>query len=393
MPLVTANQYDLVPQFSNLGTGFAQGQQIANQFKQGKIQDQQLASEQAKQQTISQFSPQALQGDPAALEKVAAVDPGRAIDLQKIFANKTEAEIAEDLRENKVLTQTALNAMQLPPEKRRAFLLQKREEFKANGRDTSNTDRALAADDATMNQMIEMQAMQGLALDEQAARAFPDLVKGRQLDATNRSLDIRERELEQRRELAFAQAEIAGQTETKKLEAQIELKPVLEGKMAKAEGDVKSAGKVIDQSFERISKVQSNISNMDRAISALDRGAKTGAIQKFLPSITAASRELKQIQNELGLDVIGSVTFGALSEGELNLALDTALDLGQDPEALKNLLTQKKAAQEKLIGYLNKQIQFLDSGGTLAQWSQKVNSDIGATSEVNIDDLVNKYAN
>lgn len=48
MPLVTSRDYNLVPQFSNIGKGFAQGQQIANQFQlreQRQAQEQRAASQ------------------------------------------------------------------------------------------------------------------------------------------------------------------------------------------------------------------------------------------------------------------------------------------------------------------------------------------------------------
>lgn len=127
-----------------------------------------------------------------------------------------------------------------------------------------------------------------------------------------------------------------------------------------------SRAKAIDQGFAKIENITTNIGNIDRAIDALDRGAGTGAIERFAPSIKAASRELAQIQNELALDVIGSVTFGALSEGELQLAKDTALDLGMGEAELKDYLQRKKAAQEKLKAYFQEQVDFLDQGGTVA---------------------------
>lgn len=137
-----------------------------------------------------------------------------------------------------------------------------------------------------------------------------------------------------------AEAVIAARKETGKRQAEI-------------------SAKVVDKSFERIGKVNRNISNIDKAISALDRGARTGAVQRFLPSITAASRELEQIRNELGLDVIGDVTFGALSEGELKLALDTALPTGLDESQLKDFLQRKRAAQVQLRTSLEDAAKFL----------------------------------
>jgi hypothetical protein len=81
---------------------------------------------------------------------------------------------------------------------------------------------------------------------------------------------------------------------------------------------------------------------------------------------------LNNVRSQLGLDVIGSVTFGALSEGELNLALDTALPTTLQPKALRQYLTDKKAAQEKLVGYLSKQISYLSKpGNNLAGWLEE----------------------
>lgn len=178
MPLVTSNQYDLVPQFSNAGKGFTQGMQIGNQFRANRLQDEQLATEKAKQGRINQFTPAALEGDQEALSAIAQDDPKRALDIQKLFQGQSDAEITEGLRENKVLTQAALDAQSLPPEKRRAYLMQKQQEWKAAGRDTSNIDRALSGDDVAMNQAIELQARQGLAIDDQAKALFPSAGNG-----------------------------------------------------------------------------------------------------------------------------------------------------------------------------------------------------------------------
>lgn len=127
-----------------------------------------------------------------------------------------------------------------------------------------------------------------------------------------------------------------------------------------------SRAKAIDKGFESINKINSGIGNIDRAIAAVDSGAGVGAVEKLWPSITAASVELDNIRGQMALDVIGSTTFGALSEGELNLAKNIALPTGLDSAELKKYLTDKKVAQEKLRDYYNEQVQFLDQGGTVA---------------------------
>ena len=74
-----------------------------------------------------------------------------------------------------------------------------------------------------------------------------------------------------------------------------------------------SRAKSIDSGFETIRKIDKNVLNLDRAISAVEAGAGTGVIERRFPSIKAASVLLDNIQGELALDVIGAVTFGALS--------------------------------------------------------------------------------
>ena len=127
-----------------------------------------------------------------------------------------------------------------------------------------------------------------------------------------------------------------------------------------------SRAKAIDAGIDKISKIDLGLSNIDAAIKAVNDGAGTGAIEKMFPSITAASVALDNIQGKMALDVIGAVTFGALSQGELDLARNVALPTGLDgPELIKHL-QDKKVAQQKLRDYYNEQIQFLDQGGTVA---------------------------
>jgi hypothetical protein len=183
-------------------------------------------------------------------------------------------------------------------------------------------------------------------------------------------LQLRERELEQRKELALQRPELRAEEERQKLEAQRGIKAEVAGEVERAKGAAKTASDAIDKSFQTMGKVQTNINNINRAISALDRGAKTGAIERFLPSIRSASRELDQIRSELGLDIIGAVTFGALSEGELQLALDTALPTGLNEPELKDFLIRKREAQGKTLKNLQEAIQFLEAGGTVGEFIQ-----------------------
>lgn len=142
-----------------------------------------------------------------------------------------------------------------------------------------------------------------------------------------------------------------------------------------------SRAKAIDKGFDRITKIDTGLRNIDRAVDAVRAGAGVGAIEKNFPSIRAASVELDNIQGLMALDVIGAVTFGALSKGELDLAKQIALPTGLNTEELIQHLTDKKAAQEKLRSYFSDQIQFLDQGGTVAGFLRDQERKLGDTGQ------------
>lgn len=129
----------------------------------------------------------------------------------------------------------------------------------------------------------------------------------------------------------------------------------------------------VQKAFENVGKIRGNIANIDSAIAALDAGATTGVIASKFPNWKASTIELQNIQRRLGLDIIGSVTFGALSEGELSLALETALPLTMNEPQLKDWLIRKKTAQNKLADYITEQARFLSKPGrTLGDWLTEV---------------------
>lgn len=143
---------------------------------------------------------------------------------------------------------------------------------------------------------------------------------------------------------------------------------VEEGKMAP--GTAKEFG-------ERAAMVRSSITNMDDAISAIDRGANSGVVYKMLPALGEASASLRNSMNRLGLDVIGSVTFGALSAAELNLAMETAVPRNLEPAELRDWLERKRGAQVKAYQALTEAAQHFASGGTQADYYSSIGAQIG----------------
>ena len=166
-------------------------------------------------------------------------------------------------------------------------------------------------------------------------------------------------------EVEQSQSKSAGR-ETGKLKTQAELSAEAEG--AKVAG--KKGQELAEKAFESSAKTRANISNLNRAVELVEtEGANSGVIQSKLPAWKASTIELRNMQNKLGLDVVGSVTFGALSKGELDLALATALPLKMEGPELAAWLKDKIVAQEKLADYLDEQARFLSKpGNTLNMW-------------------------
>ncbi len=149
------------------------------------------------------------------------------------------------------------------------------------------------------------------------------------------------------------------------LEVEGEIKPKTEAAVVAS----KEGAKASSDAFDRLQQVKSSISNIDEGIKLIDEGAETGVVRSRLPSVRAASVKLDNLQKRLGIDVIGSVTFGALSEAELKLALDTALPMKLEGAELRKWLVEKKVAQEKLAAYLEEAVSFLGiPGNTKKDW-------------------------
>lgn len=141
-------------------------------------------------------------------------------------------------------------------------------------------------------------------------------------------------------------------------------------KVKEAESFAQSKGtsrqKAIDEGVKNIQAIDKNIINLQEVPRLIDEGAETGVIASKLPSFRAASIQLDNVRSKLGLDVVGGVTFGALSKGELDLALSVALPTNLEGQELKDWANAKIAAQTKLREYFNDQVQFLNNGGDIA---------------------------
>jgi hypothetical protein len=124
--------------------------------------------------------------------------------------------------------------------------------------------------------------------------------------------------------------------------------------------------------FDSYRNIRSTLSNIDNAIAAIDAGGQTGLAQNMLPNITVASAELRNSLDRMGLDIIGAVTFGALSEAEMRLAMDTAAPRDLGPAELREWLVQKRDAQAKVAEMMLDAASFLGTAGnTIPMWIER----------------------
>lgn len=379
---------------SNAGGAIAGG---INQYKQEQSQGEAEA-----------LIKQAMSGDPAALQDLYAKSPqaGQMVAEQLrsqqagIQANEDRTKKITDADRLKVNQRTIQKLFQIQslPEGERAAAIT--ELVASPDDDFDETDIPYLNDPKNLQiKAVEYfgakdaESMFGFSGDKEISAevaGFNDLIKDftpeQQKTAKQVKAGLKGRAVSNAELSAIQSGEIESYGKWKAQQKQAE-------KFAELTGS--SRAKAIDSGIERISKIDLGLSNIEAAINAINKGASTGAIESKFPSIKAASVELDNIQGRMALDVIGAVTFGALSEGELKLAKQVALPTGLDGPELIKYLQDKKIAQQKLRNYFNEQIQFLDQGGTVAGFlRRKENSNTHRGSEItsNVDAQAMQWA-
>lgn len=147
------------------------------------------------------------------------------------------------------------------------------------------------------------------------------------------------------------------------------------GAKTSAEVGTKQSLDLADKYYQKIAPINNAIANFDDAVRLIDSGAGTGKIESLLPSFRQSSIELDNVRRNLGLNVIQNTTFGALSEGELKLALDTGLPTGLNGPELKDWISRKKDAQVKMRDYLENAVSYLGEGHSIADLSKQQRSE------------------
>jgi hypothetical protein len=126
--------------------------------------------------------------------------------------------------------------------------------------------------------------------------------------------------------------------------------------------DFESAQEAGTRAFTQAQQADRTIGTMYSAINAIEQGGRSGALDQFLPAFDAATATLRNAATTMGIDIINSATFGALSKPELQLALSSGIPLGLEGNELKTFLYKKIEAQTLLRNELLRTAQMLSGG-------------------------------
>ena len=112
--------------------------------------------------------------------------------------------------------------------------------------------------------------------------------------------------------------------------------------------DKKKAALKGTEAYEMSRKFRSQLQLFEQALSLTEDGALSGFLANALVAPDSATALLRGIQNELGISVINSATFGALSEREMQMAMATNLNLKLPPDELREMILEQIRVRTKL---------------------------------------------
>jgi len=114
-----------------------------------------------------------------------------------------------------------------------------------------------------------------------------------------------------------------------------------------------------NEAFKKAETISTQINTIDEALRYIEQGAQRNIILNALPDITNEAGGLTRALNQMSLDVVASVTFGALSASELEVARQTAYPPNASTQELKEFLIKRRTALEKLRRYTEDAASFM----------------------------------
>jgi len=127
--------------------------------------------------------------------------------------------------------------------------------------------------------------------------------------------------------------------------------------------DMEEAREAGVRTYDELKSLRKNTNGLMEARELVASGrASVGLFSDKIPAFTQETARLRQVVSVMGINVINSATFGALSERELDLALSLDINMGLPKDELLKLLDDKIAAQEKLYKEVGYMAERLNSG-------------------------------
>jgi hypothetical protein len=374
MALQTANQFNLNPGFAQpISTGMQLGNQINHQFNVAP--------------KIEQLSKLAASGDKQALAQLSGIAPDQATKLQKFQQTEAQGQREKLLFDTKSVIQGAAQAKAIAdPKARLNFLKKRREEILSRNGDASHTEEAIALYESgdikggneLIDRVVDMGVQSGI-LKPQGAQKPAGVQEIEQLIAIAENPESTDLAKNSARRALGDMAKVGTLSTDERVANNPEIQKLITDYLAnkakettEATEDVKTteAGKrkavsiAVDFAKDTNSKIGSLASlnsNYQSAIDQLDAGAETGVIYEMLPSFDKANQILDNIASQAGFDLAKSGG-GIITEADMEWGMRTAIPQNLSPPALKEFLTKKMEAQNKIINHLKEVTTFLGDG-------------------------------
>ncbi len=320
----------------------------------------------------------AYMGDQAAMAQLSGVNPQLAQQIQQGKARDEQQKLQTQVMQSKLkesqheqVTEIAKNAAKMPFEQARDYAANAAAELGIDAPPLTPEHHAqfVAAYGSEANGEVKSSQI----LDDGTTIQVMKDGSTRVVDASGNQLSGESRSNAIRTAQDYGvdvQSRRAGGRQQAVSNVDLTMKPVIAGATEKSTTQTKQSLDLADKFYQKITPINNSIANFDDAIRLIDSGAGTGKIESLLPSFRQSSIELDNVRRNLGLNVIQNTTFGALSEGELKLAMDTALPTGLNNEQLKQWIQAKKNAQVKMRDYLENAISYLGEGHSVTELSK-----------------------
>jgi|GEM_PF-5100335 hypothetical protein len=350
--------------------GFNPDQAIAGlgqQFRQNRMQDEAMAKQQQQEQQAKQQQEQtqklymaASKGDPEAVEQLYGLGDMKAQFFEKRNQERLDkVGAAQSMKEKKARIAFNLDWIQADNLERKQELLQ---DALVNPLIDIDEDD-IGGDEMQNDLAIHLQLRDDLGQD-----VYKDIIinRGQAGSDTNFAPTVSALQTDPKtgQQYTVITDRNSGQSVRKNVDGAI-------AQTLEQEQDMEFRGKSLNDSrelskemFGELRGVKSQIGTINEAIKAIDDGASSGAFDKYLPSFRESTIALENAAQRMGLDVIAATTFGALSEGELRLAMDTAAPKNLNPKQLRKWLGERKIAKTKLANELSKMAIELGKGKT-----------------------------